>query len=110
MPKLTQKDKSALSIFKKRMRKALEKDRIRLILFGSKARGDHHPNSDIDVLIIVKNMTPKKSRIISNIATEIFLEKQVDISPHVYSQKEYQKLLSLQTPFMLFVKQEGLII
>lgn len=110
MVKLTQKDKLALSIFKNKLTKALNKDRPHLILFGSKARSDSRPDSDIDVLIIIKEISLQKRQIISDIATEIFLEKQVDISPHVYSQKEYQNFLSLQTPFMLLIKREGLAI
>ena len=27
----------------------------RMVIYGSKARGDDHPDSDLDVLLIVKN-------------------------------------------------------
>ncbi len=32
---------------------ALINDRFRLILFGSRARGDHEPDSDVDLMIVL---------------------------------------------------------
>ena len=33
----------------------------RIVLFGSRARGDHHQQSDFDLLIIIKNnLTPRE--------------------------------------------------
>lgn len=110
MTKLPKKDKFILSIFKNQIKEILKEDNPRLILFGSKARGDFGYGSDIDILIILKKVTPEKRDIISDIATEIFLKKGIDLSPHIYSEREYQELLLLQTPFMSTVKQEGVII
>lgn len=110
MVNLNKKDKSALLNFKEKINKILEKDNPRLILFGSKARGDSDPNSDIDVLVIVNQLTPENRRVISDAATDVFLKDNIDISPHIYSQKEYKELSSLQTPFMLSIKQEGLAV
>lgn len=109
MANLNKKDKLTLSSFKEKINEAL-KNKPRLILFGSKARGDSHSSSDLDVLVILNQLTPEKRQMISDIATDAFLKDGVDISPHIYSQKEYKELLSLQTPFMLSVKEEGLVI
>lgn len=108
--KLSEKEKSALSFFKKELKKRLGKDKIRLTLYGSKARGDFHDDSDIDILVVSEKLTAKKHQIISDLATDIFLETQIDVSPHIYSREEYQKLVSLQTPFMLSIQRDGIII
>lgn len=107
MVKLLEKEKSVLFSFKKRVNNLFKKDNPRLILFGSKARGDFNSNSDTDVIIILKNPTLFKKRAISNFATDIFLDKNIDISPHIYSEKEFKELLALETPFMLSVKKDG---
>ncbi|MBI2459826.1 MAG: nucleotidyltransferase domain-containing protein [Parcubacteria group bacterium] len=110
MLKIPLKDTIAIAYFKDRLARTLEDERPKLILFGSKARGDFKPGSDIDILIVLKRTTPEKRRLISDVATDIFLKQQVDISPHIYSSNEYKKLRSLETPFMLSVKQDGITI
>lgn len=110
MVKLPKKDTIALSDFKHKLAQTLKNEKPKLILFGSKARGDFKRGSDIDVLIILKHSTPEKRRLISDLATDIFLKQKVDISPHIYSRDEYKKFRSLETPFTLLIKQDGIII
>jgi len=40
--------------------KTLEKDGARIIVFGSVARGDYHPGSDMDIAIVSKNPDVRK--------------------------------------------------
>lgn len=110
MVKLSKKDMSALLSFKTKVSRVLSEDNPRLTLFGSKVRGGSKSSSDIDVLVVVERLTSRKRAIISDIATDIYLETDIDISPHIYPKKERGKLLSLQTPFMLSIKQEGLAV
>ena len=35
---------------------------IKVVLFGSRARGDHHPDSDIDLLIVEQSSLPRYKR------------------------------------------------
>lgn len=107
MVKLLEKEKIVLLDFRKRVNNAFSKDNPRLILFGSKARGDFKSDSDTDILVILKKLTPYKKRTVSDFATDIFLEKNIDISPHIYSEKEFNELSKLETPFMLSVKKDG---
>lgn len=107
MVKLLAKEKSVLFDFKKKVKSVFKKDNPRLILFGSKARGDFKPYSDTDVIVVLKKLTLSKKRVVSDFATDIFLDKNIDISPHIYSEKEFKELLALETPFMLSVKKDG---
>jgi predicted nucleotidyltransferase len=51
---LSEKDAGALREFVAAVRRALGPNLIELRLFGSKARGDDDPESDIDVLVVLK--------------------------------------------------------
>ncbi|OGF21507.1 hypothetical protein A2Y83_04490 [Candidatus Falkowbacteria bacterium RBG_13_39_14] len=110
MSQLSKQDKNALDEFKKKLADSSKYDLPNLILFGSKARGNARKNSDLDLLIIFKKLTPQKRWLVSDLATEIFLEREIDISPHVYSKKEYEDFLKLQTPFTLSIKKEGITV
>lgn len=55
---------------------------VQMILFGSQARGDARPDSDIDVLVVLKGEVNPGEEIkkTSNIVADLSLEKDVVIS------------------------------
>jgi len=55
-------DEAALSEIVRRLVQAVDPDRI--ILFGSRARGDHRPDSDVDLLLIRQSTLPPHRRVI----------------------------------------------
>ena len=82
-------------------------DIIKIILFGSVARGDDTEDSDIDVLII-RSKSDELTDEINSIATDIILEKDELISPHVMSEEHFNK--TIDYPFLTNVLKEGIVI
>jgi uncharacterized protein len=88
----------------------LYKDQLdKIILFGSRARGDNHPNSDIDILIVLKHTFNYSQEIekTSNFIAELSLQFDVVIS-RVFA--ETNDLQLQNTPFFLNVRKEGIIL
>ena len=54
-----------------------------VVLFGSRARGDAEPDSDMDVLVIVDDLTEKDEDYISECAWEAGFESGVVVVPVV---------------------------
>ena len=74
--------------------------RIRAVaLFGSKVRGDDHPESDIDLLVITDAENREFRSDLWRIASEISLDYNVLISAHIYSQKRWKKSRQIGLPF-----------
>lgn len=82
-------------------------DIVKIILFGSVARGDDTEESDIDILIITTN-SDELSDEINRVAVDIILEKDEFISPHVMSEEHFNK--TIDYPFLTNVLKEGVVI
>jgi predicted nucleotidyltransferase len=100
--------KKALLEFKKRLTETLGEEILVMKLFGSAARGDFKKESDIDVLIVLKSLSKKRKDFIINLTTKILLKYGVDISPRIYSKKEYLKENRLPSVFMQILRREAI--
>lgn len=78
---------------------------IRMILFGSVARGEDNEESDIDILIVINHDNRELESIIDNIVVDFILEKEEVISPHVMTEEHFNKTKDYS--FLKTVMAEG---
>lgn len=80
-----------------------------MLLFGSQARGKAHPDSDIDVLVVVRgpfdygDLIKRTSPIVSSLS----LQHDVVISRVFVSTEQFEHE---QSPFLLNVRREGVAV
>ena len=87
---------------------AINSDKIiKIILFGSVARGDDHEESDIDILII-SNHREDIDDIISEEIAWIMYDKQELISAHVINEELFNKTKNFS--FLTNVLKDGVAI
>ena len=91
-----------------RIRKALTQvaPEAQAILYGSEARGDARPDSDIDLLILVDGK--EEDRIITPLY-DIEIETGVQINARVLLKKIWENR-PFQTPFGMNVMKEGIVL
>lgn len=85
MPQLTKNERSALNEFRQHLAKKFGQDLLLVKLFGSKARGDFHQESDLDVLVVLKAVKPGDRRWIAGLALDVSTDNNVFISQLVFS-------------------------
>ncbi len=78
-----------------------------IILFGSVVRGETREESDIDILVVVKERNIADMKEIYGIAFEVSMEHSLDISPKVYAVREVLNRIKIGAPFIKEVLKEG---
>ncbi len=81
----------------------------RVVLFGSRARRDHEPDSDFDVLVVLKGDFERvaERKLVQDLIYPIDVAHWVVIYCHLVSERRY---LEDQTGFMKNVRTEGVTI
>lgn len=81
---------------------------VRVILFGSFARGDYTAMSDLDVCIILAEADEwfeRQSRF-----RRLVDLPDVELEPHIYTVEEYAKMLEQENPLALRIRSEGKVL
>jgi len=82
---------------------------VRLMLFGSHARGDAEPGSDVDVLVVLEGPVRPGAEIArtGEITAEISLENNIVISCTFISADRFEHE---ESPLMINVRKEGVAV
>jgi predicted nucleotidyltransferase len=80
----------------------------RMILFGSRARGDADPQSDMDVVVILDGVADNDPKnYVSDCAWEVGFEHGIVVVPVVFTRKEWENGPERQSLFVQAVETEG---
>ena len=84
----------------------------KVILFGSYARGDHSPSSDVDIMILL-DIPPEEisafDEALCDMTFDFNMEHGVDFSPVTQNSRFFQKWENI-LPFYANVKKEGILL
>lgn len=106
--RLTAGERAAVQAFLQRLHHSYHQIVQRTVLFGSKARGDSEPDSDIDILIIVDKESWPLRDAISAIAARVSLEYGILIGPRVIGQERWYRMQRERFSLYENVAREGI--
>jgi predicted nucleotidyltransferase len=81
---------------------------LRMILFGSIARGDYTDESDIDVAIIIRGLTRELKHQILDRVAEVELNHLMPVSALLLSEEEFNRLKKRERRIALDIEGEGI--
>jgi predicted nucleotidyltransferase len=107
---LTAEERAAVTEFSRRVRERFG-DRVRKVaVYGSRARGDVHEGSDIDVLVLLEGKVGFPDRhTVTRMACDVALEAPhfVELSPRTMSATEFDRLVREEWRFARDVARAG---
>ena len=95
---LTQPEERILSEFSKKIREEFPEHIVEVYLYGSKARGDHNKDSDMDILVVSRNTDWRVSDSIRRVGYELDddIDNRFSIQVIPENRIEYMKQNNLQ--------------
>lgn len=101
-------EEKALKELRESLKEFLGDHILRMMLFGSRARGDYGDDSDIDIAIIVRGLNRKLKHQILDKVAEIELEYLMPLSVLVLSEDEFNRLKKRERRIALDIDREGI--
>lgn len=109
---MTTKIENILKIFAKKVSELYGDDLVKVVLYGSYARGDNRENSDIDIMVLVRasdDVIKEKMNEIYDFAFDIEMDTGIDISPVVKNEEQYNYWLDT-LPYYKNIQNEGVLL
>jgi predicted nucleotidyltransferase len=105
---LTNTEKKVVGELKHALREMLGERLISITLFGSRTRGDYDADSDIDIAVIVRDLTREvKNQILERVA-EIEFDFVLPLSVLVFSEQDFNHLKKRERKIAIEITNEGI--
>ncbi len=99
---------NALTELKNTLQVFLGDRMVKLVLYGSRARGDYGGWSDVDVAIIVRGLSRELKNHILTVVADIELKYLVPISTLVFSEEDVDFLKKRERRIVADIEKEGI--
>jgi predicted nucleotidyltransferase len=109
MNNLTEKEKQVVKELIDELKKLYGDNLSRVILYGSKARGDATEDSDIDILVVLKkiqNFSLERKKV-KEISWRLSYKYDLLLSIIIRSEQEYMRK---DTPLLMNIEKEGIVL
>lgn len=80
---------------------------VTLVLYGSRARGDWDPSSDVDIAAVIDGLSRDEHRHILDVVADIEVRHGFFVSLVLFSAEEFAKLLARERRVALDIQREG---
>jgi predicted nucleotidyltransferase len=104
---LQENERAAIREFAHELDRLFDDDLCHLWLFGSKARGDFTAHSDLDLLIVLRQMNPERRGIIQRMAARNSLDFDTLINTHILDKTRWDTIVQYQDTLWREVQQDG---
>jgi len=85
-------------------------DVLKVVVFGSRVRGDFTGDSDMDVLVVISKADLDLENKVVHALGELEFKYDVPLSPVIFTKREYDVNKNMGSPFITNVEREGIVL
>lgn len=104
---LQENERAAILAFSESVHDFLGADLCHIWLFGSKARGDFHDDSDLDLLIVLRQLDPERRGVIRRLGARASLDYDTLINTHLYEKERWDVLVQVGDALWREIERDG---
>ena len=104
---LTKRERRALAEYLTRLHEQFGDQVQRVILYGSKVRGDFDAESDIDLFVVVRDDDLEQARALTRLSVDVDLKYNLLLSDFVVTEGRYDRMKQIQEPLYQNLMAEG---
>ncbi|MBI4319626.1 MAG: nucleotidyltransferase domain-containing protein [Chloroflexi bacterium] len=111
-PRLNEQVEEMLAETVNGLRAALGENLLQVTLYGSHARSTARPDSDIDVLVILRSRTPAEEEIVSRVTYDVMWNHDFVylVSVLVLNEEKYNRMVEKGYSLASNVEREGIVL
>lgn len=106
--RLSDLDRLAAGQFADKLRQRFESQLVSIVVFGSRARGDADPDSDMDVLVVLDEASPATRKVVRYLAVEVWLMYGIYLSTRVWSADHWREVEEMQMLLYQNIRRDGI--
>lgn len=110
LPRSRPQVRAAIVAYVRRVATDYANEVLSITLYGSQARGEAFPESDIDLFIIVRHDTPALRQVLVNLAWQVQFEHDVVISDVIRSVDRLSHMQITRFPYYQSIEREGILL
>jgi predicted nucleotidyltransferase len=99
---------TVLAEFRDELRRRFGADLLDVRLFGSYARGEADEDSDLDVFVLLREVSWATRREVLDLAGDLFARHGLLVSPTVFDAARYDAWRLQERPLVMDVEREGI--
>ena len=100
----------ALEQYKLRLGERFGAALVEVRLFGSRARGEAHAESDVDVLVVLERAGFDDRRTAIDLAADVGLEHGLIVSPTVFDRSTWARYREQERPLAAEIERDGILV